>query len=358
MLQIICYLLTTDNKLYLYGNIDDEYEVNDVLFYKFKKVNDFNSECIIISHLECQECFSVIIDDKNNFYINGSFINDSFDSFVKINFRIKKEIKFIRLYEQNIVVVTKNNYIYIYGNNSGEIGNFNDDDYYNDPPYLTKIKDLNLEIKDIQCGSLHIILLDNFGKIYVVGRNNYGQLGIGNYEDRYDFEEVNLSFKVNKIACNNYGTLLLNNFNELYGCGLNLNKELGLKVNFYKVFTKIVTNNIKDDKIKNIYNSYGNYNLIITFKNDIFVVGCNENEFLGLANEKKNSYKKEEFQRIEYFKSDKEFIYPILLSKILLFITTDYKIEEEDYCNENTLGQYCFGKLMNEQCSDLDITIQ
>ena len=40
------------------------------------------------------------------------------------------------------------------------------------------------DIKEISCGSYHSIIYKKNGDLFVFGNNEYGQLGIGNEEDK------------------------------------------------------------------------------------------------------------------------------------------------------------------------------
>lgn len=44
---------------------------------------------------------------------------------------------------------------------------------------------LKVDVVKIACGNHHLVSLTNEGHIYAWGRGNYGQLGLGNLQDRY-----------------------------------------------------------------------------------------------------------------------------------------------------------------------------
>ena len=52
----------------------------------------------------------------------------------------------------------------------------------------------NNKIIAITCDYNHVFALDDNGNIYGCGRNEYGQLGTGNYSNYKTFVKYNLSF--------------------------------------------------------------------------------------------------------------------------------------------------------------------
>lgn len=72
-----------------------------------------------------------------------------------------------------------------------------------------------------------IVTADN--SLYTSGANNYGQLGVGDWDDRYAFDKVNgYTGNINKMYSNQYCTYMLTDDNSLYDWGSNAYGELGL----------------------------------------------------------------------------------------------------------------------------------
>lgn len=59
------------------------------------------------------------------------------------------------------------------------------DEIFSKRPARIPKKYFGCRITDLDVGLNHIIFLDEFGKIWSIGKNSYGQLGLGDYESRY-----------------------------------------------------------------------------------------------------------------------------------------------------------------------------
>jgi len=63
------------------------------------------------------------------------------------------------------------------------------DGVYEDPiPYQM----FDLDVVAVSCGRLHVIVLTFDGKIYAWGNNQQGQLGLGDYENRVEFCQIQI----------------------------------------------------------------------------------------------------------------------------------------------------------------------
>ena len=60
-------------------------------------------------------------------------------------------------------------------------------------PYTIKFPDESIHIVSVSCGNYHIIALDNKGYLWGIGYNRFGQLGLGDIEERKYPEKLNLS---------------------------------------------------------------------------------------------------------------------------------------------------------------------
>jgi len=83
------------------------------------------------------------------------------------------------------------------------------------------------QITSISCGFLHTICLDDLNRPWSFGHNNEGQLGLGDCTNRVFPQRLHLK-GIEKVACGKYFTLFLNASGEVYGCGSNSCGELGL----------------------------------------------------------------------------------------------------------------------------------
>ena len=112
--------------------------------------------------------------------------------------------------------------------------------------------------------SNHSLILKNDGTLWSCGYNEYGQLGLGDKNNRTTFTQITTNGNnVKSIYCGGNHTFILKNDGTLWGCGYNDEGQLGLgdKTN-RTTFTQITTNT---DNIKEIYCGYSH---TIILKND------------------------------------------------------------------------------------------
>lgn len=86
------------------------------------------------------------------------------------------------------------------------------------------------------------------GEVYATGANGYGQLGLGDTNDRTEFEKVPLEVLVQKVACATNHTVVLDVSGYAWGAGLNSSGQLGLgnDTENKKTFVKISNKQFKD----------------------------------------------------------------------------------------------------------------
>ncbi|NNV04684.1 hypothetical protein ETC00_18980, partial [Brevibacillus sp. MCWH] len=83
-------------------------------------------------------------------------------------------------------------------------------------------------VKDIRCGGHHTFFILNDGSVRGCGRNDYGQLGIGNTTDQTSIVNIPIS-NVKDIVCGWNHTFFVLNDGTARGCGRNMEGQL-----FYK----------------------------------------------------------------------------------------------------------------------------
>ena len=134
------------------------------------------------------------------------------------------------------------------------------------------------DINSVYCGDYHTFILKNDGTLFGCGYNAYGQLGLGDTNNRTTFTIISNVNDVKSIYCGVDCTFMLKNDGTLWGCGSNSGGILGLGDRSNRtVFTKI-TNDVKSV-------SCGYYHTVM-LKNDGTLWGCGENSYgqLGLEN--------------------------------------------------------------------------
>ena len=127
---------------------------------------------------------------------------------------------------------------------------------------FTKITTNADNIKLVYCGGYHTLILKNDGTLWSCGNNISGQLGLGNTTDRNTFAQITTNANdIKQVYCGYAHTFILKNDGTLWGCGRNNYGQLGLgDTNYRTTFTKITTNT---DNIKSLPDQYENIPTII-----------------------------------------------------------------------------------------------
>ena len=127
------------------------------------------------------------------------------------------------------------------------------------------------------CSYHHSIMLCADGAVFTCGRNDCGQLGLGDMADKKVPQLVpNAPRDVTGLSCGQYHTVLLTESGIAYLCGKNDYGQLGLEgFDNVKVFTKAVITP-EGDGIKNICCGY--YHSLFLSHNGI-VSGFGRNDY-------------------------------------------------------------------------------
>lgn len=179
--------------------------------------------------------------------------------------------------EAHSLALTNFGQIYAFGiNYHGGLG-LNDNDPRNVP---TPIPAINTDIISISCGNYHSLVLTAFGYVYSFGRNDYGQLGLGD-NDNMNIPMIidNLRDTIVQIAAGSYHSLLLTTLGQLYSFGQNINGELGLGDNDDKNIPVLV--NTPMSSIIKISSKFF-HSLILTNDGQVYAFGANYLRQLGL----------------------------------------------------------------------------
>ncbi len=140
----------------------------------------------------------------------------------------------------------------------------------------------------VASGDQHSIILTNCGKAYITGLNRCGQIRLGGDIDRNEWVKIDLNEKIIQIECGYYHFLLLTENGNIYGMGYNDSGELGLGSDefIYKWRQIFLMKSLKrciklDEKIIQI--GCGHYHsLLLTENGNVYGTGENEFHQLGL----------------------------------------------------------------------------
>ena len=176
--------------------------------------------------------FSIILTNKNLIFSCGFSKTNAtgfgicedinFFSLVNVNLQNENEIIFNKIRTgTNHTLILYENYkkFIIFG--IGDVLKFNDITSFELKNIINNNNSKSNFIKNIKIGDDFIILLTNEGKIYSMGLNNKGQLGLGNYENSLKFNEIKLNEKVKKIKVGYEFSFILTENYKLFGFGSN-----------------------------------------------------------------------------------------------------------------------------------------
>ncbi|MDR2153287.1 MAG: hypothetical protein LBO72_10760, partial [Helicobacteraceae bacterium] len=179
------------------------------------------------------------------------------------------------------LALTKNGKLYAAGkNNRGQLGLGDTSDRY----FFTHISDLDDKtIVALAADGEHSMALDAEGKLYAAGNNGNGQLGLGDRDNRENFTLVS-SLKGKKIVAvsvGDYYSLALDAEGKVYAAGANDRGQLGLgdrknRENFTLV------KSLRGAKIAAIATG-GSCSFAIDFSGKVYAAGDNEFGQLGLG---------------------------------------------------------------------------
>jgi len=93
---------------------------------------------------------------------------------------------------------------------------------------------LRVKVKDVSVGNYHTIILDLAGNVLTFGRNNYGQLGIGQIDDEPHPNPCVLpGIKAKAVFAGPYQSFFITSGGDVYACGDNTRGQLGIKGESY-----------------------------------------------------------------------------------------------------------------------------
>jgi hypothetical protein len=166
-----------------------------------------------------------------------SQIMEKFDVLNELNDEFKQRVKILYVFEDNyrnvfngynVLIVTKDDKTYAFGNNSRNRLGFGHDNVVNDIQIVKELCDQ--QIIDFANGRYHCIARNSSGKVYCWGWNYSGLLGIGSQDKSYHKpilnQYLNNEFVVD-ISCGEFHSLVLTNCGEVYAWGANDFGQIG-----------------------------------------------------------------------------------------------------------------------------------
>ena len=194
---------------------------------------------------------------------------------------LKSLYVFKRYSDTNIIIITKEDKVYVLGVNYYGLLGLGDIEQVND---FEECKELSGQmINDLFFGHEFALGLNKTNELFGWGSNEYGQLARGYRDDcEMKLKPEKIEFPRERIydICCGYQHILILTSNGLYGWGNNCDGQLGL------IEEKVVTTPCKikisdiDEKFKYIYCCCGS-SFAITTNGILFSWGYNEDGFLG-----------------------------------------------------------------------------
>ena len=191
---------------------------------------------------------------------------------------------------QQISKISAGAYYSLFQNNQGEIFGCGQNNYgvvglghFNTPQIeVTLIPNLPLNIVEFCSGYYHSLFLDSEGNTFSVGRNDYGQLGLGHNNNQNVLNQIPNIPPIQKISCTYYSSYLIDVDGNLWSFGHNGYGELG---HGDKANRNIPTKINGLNNVKQTVQGHSSYHFLAKdSQNKIFVIGYNNYGQLGTGN--------------------------------------------------------------------------
>ena len=187
------------------------------------------------------------------------------------------DIEFIECGNNHTFCKTLNNQVYCWGfNEDGPLGLGNRDNQ-NTPILCSSVS--NEDVVDIKCGSIHTLILTSNGDLLSCGDNKFGQLGRETDDDySSSFQKIEELPEITRFECGNIYSICIDANKDLYIFGNNKFGQLGLGDDQER------KKPVKHPSLSNVIDvSHGGYHTFVkTSENEIYAFGLNEGLQLGI----------------------------------------------------------------------------
>jgi len=235
--------------------------------------------------VSCGSNYTMIIDIDNNVWACGNNayrqlgLRDKQNRYTPTPLTVNGQnikAKFIACGAQHTIIIDLNNDVWSFGrNNFGQLG-LGDTQDRNVPTLLT------IKAKFAACGSSHTVIIDLDDNIWSFGENRKGTLGLGDNQDRNVPTQIQ-SIQAKFVACGHLFTMMIDMNNNVLAFGTNEYGQLGLGHNQDRnVPTPILTINGQNIKAKNVACGFSQ-TMIIDLDNNFLSFGFNRDKLLGLG---------------------------------------------------------------------------
>jgi alpha-tubulin suppressor-like RCC1 family protein len=197
----LLYIIISYNRLY--DDLDNLFKYIKFNFLTELDIQKLGSQIFPHTSIESKEDYFLHGTDQELWVMNGK------SKQININ-EIGPIVKMVCGRNFNIILNSKNE-LYSWGSAYGGrlgIGNINNIDINHMVIKPTKIQGNYGKITQISCGSEHTGFINDQGELYTFGYNASGQLGVGDYIDKYTPTKVTGDFgKVTKVSCGYFHTM-------------------------------------------------------------------------------------------------------------------------------------------------------
>jgi alpha-tubulin suppressor-like RCC1 family protein len=144
-------------------------------------------------------------------------------------------------------------------------------------------QDINNSVTATAAGSGHTIFLDTCGKVYAVGHNLFGQLGLGDKTSRHTPETIPYfaDIPIASVTAGSFHTIFLDTRGRVYATGYNFEGQIGLG------YTSRIRTHVPIPYFANIPIASAtcgcSHTIFLDTKGKVYAVGNNETGQLGLG---------------------------------------------------------------------------